>query len=867
MKDEIQLFETPVLFKLIPTYNETKANMIQMFFRMTNLNVFTACRDARANYMNYVTSERFREKFESQFLTNNTLNLKLYNEVSLLAMIQLSVSILDFVFDKGRLLVGGKHFKSRKRVLKYKKTRKITSPQYWFSKKQRGGVSNSRLASKSNDEIDRSIHKFMSSYPYNGLVSVVGSDYVSQFIFENVFTAAQQNELRKRPNEILCLGLIFQFVQHVVPLAVPFDILESKLTGEKDEIQIGGMKMRQIMQKLDTNALSFLSSITSLPVAQVSTVSAQALTPEQIVITNNALEFPQWQVLKETDAYFASGAAAGVSRAFQNTVAWSASPAQVSAAAGIQSMAASGDHVNAEPAGAGAGGQGASFSRAFQYTVPVSEGVCYRSHPLPRPGPNETFAILDAETIRAFNMYHALSATEQTLGEFGGVFVRGPDGAMRPNATVTSLGKRLSTVTPSKLTGHSYPTNVVIDYHIHPHDINDRLTSPVSGADLASLLVSTIYDGVPYGAAYAPEGLYVHSLNTQTIESLVEFMSESVRLDNKDTTWINKFNSLKEDIAIAGESLANLRCADISSRQIQYENVVTARLELPDGRVMEIPVGFDIEFYNQEALHNGTQIALGKTVLLRNITHFNGTKHGNFTNSMGAKTMPAVSGADGETFWNQVTESVCSHTPEGKTCVLNELPNPFVQSNGTATNSRVNRARKLSNLYKNPSKFMNFQQDAYGHRLLDPKGRLLSNNEMSTINPELVNVLLSPSNNALKNALQSKVKSLATPTLKRHFAAEERILLASAQDDATKSFLDNLTGRAGARPTIHPAPPKNPDGPPSKIPNIKSPQEDSGTSIMTKIGTGALGLVALFVIYKWVTMKKDEDKTNQKPNE
>ncbi len=77
MKDDIQLFETPVLFKLIPTYNETKANMIQMFFRMTNLNVFTACRDARANYMNYVTSERFRKKFESQFLTNNILNLKL----------------------------------------------------------------------------------------------------------------------------------------------------------------------------------------------------------------------------------------------------------------------------------------------------------------------------------------------------------------------------------------------------------------------------------------------------------------------------------------------------------------------------------------------------------------------------------------------------------------------------------------------------------------------------------------------------------------------------------------------------------------------------------------------------------------------
>jgi hypothetical protein len=560
MEERYELLDPTVLLKLVPVYHNVRARLHQLFFRMYNIPVFKACIDVKGQYEAIVKSQRFRNKFQREFFLNNDTQFKfeLFNKVSLLMMIDLGHKIISRLSDTiGPRLVGGLREKSRKNRKRNQKTHKINDSIFWkyVRRLQRGGVHNIVSASSPNtynlnNEDDRAIHEFVSNFNYNGVLGTYGHEEINQFLFGRIFNSFQQEELKSKPDDVLCISYILQLVQHIVIGSVPFELFE--LSESK---QVGGGPLSVAF----TAVVLFLQSLVG--------VFGESMSQSQIVQTNTSLVSPISSAIRNLD-------------------------------------------IMCETAGP-------SVQKAFKVgQVRNSNGqMCYLSEPLPQVEESEHYCVVDPSMIKVFRSVHAASLLNPRVPEFSNAFVC-DQGMMRSNETIVTSFHRGTTPLPTSLAGATVPENILMSNHLHPWDI-DRFNSHFSGADLMSVTHSTIYRGILYGSAMAPEGMYRYSFTRRFLTQFSEIYKSNNLSINQRTIMTNSIHSKIKEL-IKEREISALQCGILESRSItSYRGLGEINVIVPanNGKretTVTLNVGFDIEFYNQELLSSGFKMPFDK---------------------------------------------------------------------------------------------------------------------------------------------------------------------------------------------------------------------------------------------------------------
>ena len=623
MGDQIQLYSPPALLKLVPYYHKKKADLVLMFFRMNNARVFEACRSARQKLKAFINTPSFQSQFQSQFFTDNGTKFlfQKYNQASLYAMIEMARMIVQSLFDK-TTQQGGKHAKSRrqqKKQKKQKRTRKTQGSTLWsfllFA--QKGGQGNLILRSHNPflKQDTTAIQIFTKKIPYNAFLGVTNTEYVTQLLFQRALTSKQQEFLKTHPNELICIGLIFEFVQQIVPEL--FVIQAGK--NSHLALQEGGGPGTLIKAAI-------FALLTSIPLTEVSTSFSQAMTPAEILKTNVALVSPTLTNAGQMVSYYDSGIHTAVSTAFPSNFTanlqnvpnskWWLRPSEATAVPQNTKWVKLLNTVrHVGPSEVTAAKTETTWGQLMRLTI-KENSICHLSEPIREPEPFHgpiRSARFDPGFIKVTRVYHSISASNQAAGEWAFLMVLDEKGNLLPNATITTSFERHSTIVPLsgfKPTNLKNPANSVMTWHFHPWDILDRINSHSSTNDFKLLVRETLYEAKPYQAAHAPEGVYIYSLQRSTLDAI---LSNIGTID-----WRLSMEEFieKASVIIDQQFINALGCEDFSTRQItSFENLGSITVPMMpsntgEARTLPIPFGFEIRFYNQEDLSLGTPISL-----------------------------------------------------------------------------------------------------------------------------------------------------------------------------------------------------------------------------------------------------------------
>jgi hypothetical protein len=603
------LLPPELLVKLVPFYHEKKADLYQMFFRMNNIPVFEACRVVRNNFKSFVKTETFKKKFKDTFFSNNgsEFMFQSYNVLSLHVMINVASGILNQLMDvRMPLAFGGS--KSRRNGRKNKKTRKNEMHSFWANvwRLQKGGVTNNIVPFSTRNSQNRDaslVDDFLKVFPYNGLLGTYGQVQVNQFLFNAVLTPSVQEEMLGRPNELLCLGYIFLFVQHVVPSMIPFELFENQLV-----IQNGGTKawLKRAfvgLAAIAPNAMSF--------------IFADSMKDDEINATNNALKSPLSSNATQMVAMFDAGHNVFVADAFAPSISKpSIKPTtfkpSIKPATSKPSISPTTTTTITPTTTTTIRPTPAATPTPAPPKVPM-EGSCFLKKNIPPIPENALTGFITKDTIAVTRAAHTLSAVTESVGEFSFVMNLSETGGLAPNATVVTSHKANTTAVPG--VSHVFPKNAVSIWHLHPFTHDIRYISHFSDTDLKGLLIQTIYYGITYQMAHAPEGLYIYSLKKSTLLALKKIIIDNVADFNTANNLLKKTIDQYKTL-IDAQYRSVLKCEDIKTGLItSFDELgeITVIMDSKAGKPAQtivIPLGFEIRFYNQESLSNQEKISL-----------------------------------------------------------------------------------------------------------------------------------------------------------------------------------------------------------------------------------------------------------------
>ena len=666
MGEQIQLYSPQALLKLVPYYHEKKTDGTLMFFRMNNARVFEACRSARLKFKQFTSTPSFQNQFLSQFFTENgtVFLFQKYNQASLYAMIEIARIIIQSLFRKVSQQ-GGKYAKSRRQKRKQKKTRKVQGYTLWSFLRfaQKGGDGNLILRTQNPllKQDSAAIQTFVKKVPYNGFIGITNTEYLTQLLFQRALTPEQQAFLKKNINELICVGLIFDFVQHMVP---EYFVLQIEKTSQL-ALQEGGGAIGKYLK----TALVALLSLTSVPVTEVSTSFSQAMTAEEVVKTDIALVTPTLTNSGQMLNLYESGVDTAVSDAFSKEL--SIVPVDI------------------------------FYGEILSF--------CHMSKPIPQPPIGVKTGYLDSEFVTLTHIIHSISARNQTAGEFAFTIVRDDEtGVLRPNATISTEFKRGSTIIKmSSMNNVKEPENTVMTWHLHPWELDRRINSHFSQADFKFMVLQTITSGIPYQAAHAPEGLYVYSLQKSTLTALYLLSGPGITW-KAIGDWI-----VTSQVLIDKEFIGLLGCEDIRTRQItSFENMgtvpfITEATNTVPSQTISIPFGIEIRFYNQQDLMKGTPISFEYVDLWKS------------PGSYKFQRMPAVPGMTGAETWDLIkSEAYSTNAARQQGVNYGGLPGLQAMPSGFDTISFEEITRHhgvdieplVTEVLANPKKFLQFQK-------------------------------------------------------------------------------------------------------------------------------------------------------------
>ena len=727
----MESYSAEILLSLIPNYHQKKADVIIMFFRMNNIDIFERCRQTREKFETYIQTPSFQTTFLQQFfhLTGNDITFlqEKYNQVALYTTIELAKVLLEpflgFTMNGGRKIKGKTYKKKHSSLWRYL---------------QKGGMNALVTAANTNEAISQ----FLQKTPYNGFIGVEDMESVTRLLLSRIFKKEQLSKWQGNKSAMTSILLLCFLAQEIVPLMMPYELILQEIVSEKNALQNGGQQSQEI-------------SITSSGVTNIFKNERTEIENLRLFLT---LATPLRGNINDMESFYeVTDGAKGMSTLLMERANRNLSYINKTRRGGgglrdlLKALAAGllqtysgvslkapnykqqlmnrineqersrftyGNNVrpsnNKEliPPGYKFNNQGLSLNMLVmgqQITTTSEQNAkqCLVSSTIDEVLEGDTTGFLDPEFIKAVRSIHAISATNEETPEFSLYLVLDEaTGMLRPNATVGTIHKRGATCVPGWVKGinpkescqyeATITENSAMFWHLHPWEIDSRFNSHQSEPDLMLVLKQALYHKVPYGAANAPEGLYVYSLQKSTLDFIKSNPSIKYLIGYDIQNFLDK--KMKSQSG-------SLSCKDLRTRNIDtFKNLGEIQIKDSTDKMVSVPIGFDIRFYNQESLSKGEKIALPYYDIFKSeVPAF--PKEG--------PKIAAQPGLDGNEFWNLVSNALEPTNPEMKAL------NPFSESKNPTKNMNTLSQKILVDL-KEFEKFQNAKIERYS-KIIKPK--------------------------------------------------------------------------------------------------------------------------------------------------
>jgi hypothetical protein len=663
---------------------------------MNNIDIFERCRQTREKFETYIQTPSFQTTFLQQFfhLTGNDITFlqEKYNQVALYTTIELAKVLLEpflgFTMNGGRKIKGKTYKKKHSSLWRYL---------------QKGGMNALVTAANTNEAISQ----FLQKTPYNGFIGVEDMESVTRLLLSRIFKKEQLSKWQGNKSAMTSILLLCFLAQEIVPLMMPYELILQEIVSEKNAIQNGGQQSQEI-------------SITSSGVTNIFKNERTEIENLRLFLT---LATPLRGNINDMESFYKfTDGAKGMSTLLKKEANRPVSYLNKTRRGGgglrdlLKALAAGllqtysgvslkapnykqqlmnrineqersrftyGNNVrpsnNKEliPPGYKFNNQGPSLNMISlsQELKPISikenTEQCFISAPIDEVLEGDTTGFLDPDFLKAIRSVHAISAKNTTTPEFALYLVLDEaTGMLRPNATIATKYIRGETCIPGWTKGietcqyeATVTENSAISWHLHPWDIEGRFNTHQSYSDLKTTLAQTIFHKVPYGAAHAPEGIYIYSLQKSTLDFIKSSSDHSINI------FYNRVGDILEE---ALKKIGNkLYCEDLTTRNINsFKNLVQINISDIKGKNVSVSVGFEVRFYNQESLSKGEKIAL---------PYYNMFKSDEPRFPKKAPKIGPQKGLSGNEFWEQISTVLKPTNPD-----MAEI-NPFRHPSGKNT--------------------------------------------------------------------------------------------------------------------------------------------------------------------------------------